>query len=287
MKHKELIEKLKELGFKEYESRVFLALLKGKPMSASDISKESKVIRNSIYDILKSFVEKGYCNEIETNTVLQYRIIDPAVILDKIEKEYHDSYKTKVTSLKGTFSEINTLYNSVKHDEYENEINVELIRGFNKHRVSKYMELYKYTKHEVLGMYRLKGVIAEEFDAIATKFIKKGGVIKSLYQASLDFKILASGKLIPASENDLVRVCRKFEASGEEVKLSKVKIPNITIFDKETVFINLTDKKIPKHKQADLIITNSDYAEHMADLFKYYWEQALTVDEYDMKKKAS
>jgi len=64
-------------------------------MSASEIAKECKLIRNSIYDTLKSFVEKSYCNEIETNTVLQYQLIDPDVIFDKIEKEYSDSFKQR------------------------------------------------------------------------------------------------------------------------------------------------------------------------------------------------
>ena len=60
----DIIEKLKELGFKEYESKVFSVLLKGSLMRASEIAKEAKIVRNSIYDILKSFVEKGGMNKI-------------------------------------------------------------------------------------------------------------------------------------------------------------------------------------------------------------------------------
>lgn len=83
---------LKSLGFKEYESKVLLVLLSGNPMSASEIAKDAKIIRNSIYDILKSFVDKGYCNEIETNTILNYQIIDPAIILDKIISDYKKKF---------------------------------------------------------------------------------------------------------------------------------------------------------------------------------------------------
>ena len=74
MKREEILDKLRVVGFKENESKVLLALLKGGMMSASEIAKESHIIRNSIYDILKSFVEKGYCNEIETNTILKSSI---------------------------------------------------------------------------------------------------------------------------------------------------------------------------------------------------------------------
>ncbi len=280
MDNKELIEKLKSLGFKEYEAKVFLVLLKGTPLSASDIAKESHVIRNSIYDILKSFVEKGYCNEIETNTILNYQIINPQIILDKIEKDNNVKYQSSVTLLKDTFVEVQSLYNTKKETNESSENGIELIRGFNKHRVAKYLELFKKTEKEVLGMFRLKGVVTDELDTTAAKLIKSGGAIKSIYQISLDFKILKDGEFIPATSDDLIRVCKTFEKYGEQVRLSQLKIPNISIFDKENVFMNISDNSVSKNKQADIIIKNPDFASHMIDLFNFYWEQGLTIEEY-------
>ncbi len=84
----ELIQKLKSLGFNEYESKIFIALIKGHNMSVPDIAKSANIRRTDVYDIMKSFVEKGYCNEIETNTVSTYIIIDPAVLTDKIARDF-------------------------------------------------------------------------------------------------------------------------------------------------------------------------------------------------------
>lgn len=280
MDNKEIVDKLKTLGFKEYEAKVFIVLLKGTPMSASEISKESRVIRNSIYDILKSFVEKGYCNEIETNTILNYRIINPQIILDKIEKDYNEKFKSSVSLLKDTFGEIQSIYNTKKETSESSENEIELIRGFNKHRVAKYLELFKQTKKEVLGMFRLNGVVTDELDTTAEKLIKGGGAIKSIYQISLDFKVLKDGNFFPAKPEDLVRVCESFERYGEQVRLSKMKIPNISIFDKENIFINMSDRTVPKNKQADIIIKNPDFVSHIIDLFNFYWEQGLTVEEF-------
>lgn len=94
--NKPIIEKLKFIGLKEYEAKILLVLLKGMPMSASEIAKEAKLIRNSIYDTLKSFAEKGFCNEIETNTIHKYQIIDPKVIADKIERDYETSNHERI-----------------------------------------------------------------------------------------------------------------------------------------------------------------------------------------------
>lgn len=287
MKTSELIEKLKSLGFKEYEAKVFVVLLKGSPMSASDIAADAKIIRNSIYDILKSFVEKGYCNEIETNTVLKYQIIDPQVILDKIIRDQNKSHKEKLDSLQNTFGDVQSLYGKQIEKQDVADTNIQLLRGFNKHRVEKYVELLRNSTKEVLGMYKLKGLVTEELNDLAEKLIKNGGKLRSIYQVTLDFKVIRGGKETNASSDDLIRVLEFFESKGEEVRLSEMKIPNITIFDREVTFTNLADKNIPKNKQADIIIQNTEYAGHMSDLFTYYWDNGMTISQYRQKVKSN
>jgi len=269
-----LIERLKSLGFKEYESKVLIVLLSGNPMSASEIAKEAKIIRNSIYDILKSFVEKGYCNEIETNTILNYQVIDPAIILDKIIGEQKKNFSKKIENLNETFGELRTIYKSESSESDAVDRSIQLIRGFNKHRVTRYMELVKNSKKEILGMYSPRRVVVEELSEDAKSFVASGGVIRSIYQ-------LGENRV---DNLDLVKACELFEKGGEQVRLAEFRLPNITIFDSETVFLNLSaDKSVPKHKQADLIIQNSYHASHMKDLFDHYWNSSLTIAEFRKK----
>lgn len=244
-------------------------------MSASEIAKEAKIIRNSIYDILKSFVEKGYCNEIETNTILNYQIIDPAIILDKITSDYKKNFNNKLLSLNETFGELQQIYKSESGKSEGPYKNIQLIRGFNKHRVARYMELVNSSQKEILGMYSPRRVVVEELSRDAQRFIKDGGVIRSIYQLSDDSSLNA----------ELVEACELFQKGGEQVRLAPFKLPNISVFDSENVFINLSaDKNVPKHKQADLIIKNSDYAGHMKDLFDTYWGRAIKIEDYKKEK---
>ena len=286
MKKEEILDKLRSVGFKENESKVLLVLLNGNMMSASQIAKESRIIRNSIYDILKSFVEKGYCNEIETNTILQYQCIDPIIMLDKIEREFNDVNKLRIQTLKGTFSEIDTFYKVGKNSESgkDAEVNIELVRGFNKHRMEKYIELLKNSKNRILGMYRLRGIVSSELDSIAAEFVKKGGELRSIYQVNLNFKIVNDGKAEPAAKEDLIRVCESFEKAGEKIRLSEKDIPNMTIFDDEIVFSNITDKNIPAHKTADMIVKNKSNAKYMTDLFEFYWNNGISINEFKNRK---
>ena len=171
--YNELITKMKEIGFSEYKARVFAVLSTGRIMSASEIVNEAKIVRGSIYDILKSFVKLGYCNEIETDRILQYQIIDPDIILDKIIKEHTIEHNKTLTKLKDTFTNIKEQYSGKNNDENK-LINIELIRGFNKHRVSKYKELLLSAKKEICGMYRFKGLVSDEADELTCEFIKQG-----------------------------------------------------------------------------------------------------------------
>jgi sugar-specific transcriptional regulator TrmB len=281
LNQKELIEKFKSIGFKEYEAKIFLVLFKGIPMSASEIAKECNLIRNSIYDTLKSFAERGYCNEIETSSVLKYQIIDPQVIVDKIEREFNESNKSRITTLKDTFTEIQTHYSKNAGSNLIKEDSVELIRGFNKHRVAKYTELVKNAKKEILGMNRIKGIVTEELSGFGKQFVKNGGAIKYIYKISLDFKIMKNDKAVNAEKDDLIRICELFEKNGEQVRLTEQNIPNVGIFDGQKVFINVTSN-LPnaKNKQSDLIIKNADFVNNMRDLFEYYWQNSMTVEEF-------
>jgi HTH-type transcriptional regulator, sugar sensing transcriptional regulator len=282
MKDKNLLEELKQIGFNEYKAKVFAVLSSGNIMSASEIVEQAKIVRGSVYDILKGFVAKGYCNEIETNRVLQYQIIDPDIILDKIVREYNEAHNSNIANLKSTFAKLKENYST----DGENEskfINIELIRGYNKHRISKYKELLESAEIEICGMYKFKGLVSDEADEVAVNFINKGGKIRSIYQIGLDFKIIKGEETFDATPEQLIEVCRKFESTGEEIRLTAKDIPNMTVVDDDKVFINTEDKWIPRQSQADIILRRSNFAKYMKDLFEFYWNESMTINEYKEK----
>jgi sugar-specific transcriptional regulator TrmB len=275
----ELINKLKSLGFTEYESKIFLALLQGHLMSATEIAESAQIRRTDVYNVLKSFVEKGYCNEIETNTIMKYEMIDPDVVLDKIELKIQKEKDRQIASFKDTFKSLKPLYRSKESGE-DKTSNIELIRGYNQHREAKFFDLLKNAKSEILFMIRLEIYISDEVDKTAEKFVKNGGVIKSIYEVGNNFKVKKDDKWAEGNVDDLVKVFTKFEKYGEQLKLSKVKIPNFTIFDRKTVFMNIVDKTVPRYNEADIIIKNNDYAESMVEVFNSFWEKSYKLKDY-------
>jgi sugar-specific transcriptional regulator TrmB len=275
----ELIQKLKTAGFTEYESKVFLSLLQGAQMTATEVAENARIIRTDVYKVLRNFVEKGYCNEIETNSVLKYEMIDPSVILDKIKTKIIYEKEKEVGFVKDVFRELLPLHKS-KADTNNKITNVELIRGFNQHREAKFIDILKKSKKEILYMTQPEFLVSDEADKIASKFIKNGGVIKSVYQASINFKLKTKSGWKKGTLKDFVKTISIFEKYGEKIKISIETIPNITIFDKETVFININDKSVPKHSEADIIIKSKTFAESMIAVFKSFYEKGLSINQF-------
>ena len=110
--------------------------------------------------------------------------------------------------------------------------------------------------------------------------LKKGGVIKSIYEVNSNFKIKKNERWIDCTDKELMNVFKKFESYGEQLRLIKTKIPNLVIFDRETVFLNINEKTEKKNNEADIIIRNKEYAETMSDMFERTWEKSYNLKEY-------
>src|SRR5690606_16332350 len=275
---KDKIQKLENLGFTLNESKVFLSLMSGNVMTASEIAKNAGIPRTSVYEILKSFVEKGICNEIETPTKLKYEIIDPDVVKDKIEREIKKSHSVRLDSLENTFDEFKALYKADSEEDGSHDI--ELLRGFNKHRHLRFSELVKNSSTEILLVNKVRGRIFSELDENSKKFIKKGGVGKSIYEISDDFKIKINDTWEDVSKEGFAEICEQYESDGIQIRLAKHLSQNFAVFDAEIVFLNLVREVRGKYESSDIISRNKNFAELMRYTFECLWNSSMTVKEF-------
>lgn len=281
--NEETIHNLETLGFTNYESRVFCVLFEGHTMTGSEIAKEAKIPRSSSYDVLKSFVQKGICNEIQTSSVVLYELIDPTIVEDKLGHEIRESAKIRLDKLKDSFEKLKPIF---KSKEKEKEIvDVELIKGFNKHRHLKFLNLLKNANKELLLMKRFEGRIFKEQDEASLDFYKRGGIVRSIYEASFDFKIKVEDIWKNVTTTELIEICENFIGQGEQIKLAKKINQTIYIFDRKIVYIPLINPDVPIYNRSDIIVKNENYANSMSEYFNNCWDQAESVDQF--KKKLS
>jgi Cd2+/Zn2+-exporting ATPase len=78
----DLLGSLMEIGFTEYEAKVYLELLKDYPVSGYKLAKEGGIPRSMVYEALGRLVNRGAILETREDRVTLYRPIPPDVLLD-------------------------------------------------------------------------------------------------------------------------------------------------------------------------------------------------------------
>lgn len=112
----DLLAALTEIGFTEYEAKVYLALLGDYPTTGYQISKNSSVPRSMVYETLSRLHARGAVMETVEERATLYRPIPPSVLLDRhkeqlealisglregLEKIYADSQEDSIWSITG------------------------------------------------------------------------------------------------------------------------------------------------------------------------------------------
>ncbi len=83
-----LLEGLLEIGFTEYEAKVYLALLRDNPATGYQISKKSGVPRSMVYEALGRLHTRGAVLETVEGRATLYRPLPPLMLLDRHEEEH-------------------------------------------------------------------------------------------------------------------------------------------------------------------------------------------------------
>jgi sugar-specific transcriptional regulator TrmB len=105
-----LLTSLTQIGFTEYEAKVYLALLHESPATGYQISKKSGVPRSMVYDALGRLSARGAALETMEGRATLYRPLPPDVLLNRYEEEQ----RHLVESL---HSGLEKLYNATDEDK--------------------------------------------------------------------------------------------------------------------------------------------------------------------------
>jgi len=92
----DLIDQLITLGFTEYESKVYLALLREHPANGYQLSKEAGIPRSMVYEALGRLEARGAVLKTQEEKATLYRPVSPDTLLDRYERELH----TRVADLR-------------------------------------------------------------------------------------------------------------------------------------------------------------------------------------------
>lgn len=77
--------KLRDLGFSQYETSCYLALITNHPANGSQLSKASGIARSRIYDVLRNMMRKGLVQEVGNG---QYVPIPPDELIQRLRSQF-------------------------------------------------------------------------------------------------------------------------------------------------------------------------------------------------------
>ncbi len=114
----EILCHLKELGFTEYEAKIYLALLDRHPASAYTLSQTSGVPHSRVYDIARRLIRKGLAVTAEKNPE-RFSPIPPAELIAKLKRDSDQSIGALETGLERISyqSDFDPVWNITNRDE--------------------------------------------------------------------------------------------------------------------------------------------------------------------------
>lgn len=80
-------EPLKSFGLSENEVKVYLATLSLGTETADNISKKSRLLRTTTYEILKSLANKGLCSHVIKDKKRYFEVADPETLIRILEEK--------------------------------------------------------------------------------------------------------------------------------------------------------------------------------------------------------
>jgi len=107
----EKVNLLKDLGFTEYEAKIYLALVYLKKADVRTISKETGIHQTKAYQIAKQLVEKGMVKIISGHPIM-FEVVEPSLAFSKVLEDFEkkkENVKNVIAELQQSFQEAQKL----------------------------------------------------------------------------------------------------------------------------------------------------------------------------------
>jgi sugar-specific transcriptional regulator TrmB len=268
----ELTSKFQPIGITGREAEVYIALLKNKALTASEIAKVTSVSINKIYEVLQSLVKKKMCTENYLNGVKLFRSIDPKIAFQNIFSIYEEEINMKKNLFKEELEEsLLAIYN--KNDNIRNPLDyIEVVTDKGQAR-DRFLNIESKVENEILFFSKPPFVIKLGANLSLVKNTKKSNVkMKSIYE-------LSSSESSEYKE-DLLKIIEQFESLGEEARIIEQLPLKLVIVDENITILSLIDNVAFNPELTTLIVHHPIFALTQKTLFEVYWNNAMTVEEY-------
>ena len=266
MEKDKLLRELMELGISETESKIYLALLEKRELSALEIHELTNVPRTKVYEITQKMLYRGMCIAKNMGNKKKFQAIEPERVFKKFINDFQYQIDNKKELAAKIAKSLEPIYSkgmrNVDIKDY-----VEVISDMASIH-ERYVCLVKNTKHELLGF-------------VKPPFATQSKKTKLTEQENTEFNILKKGAkarvLYEYGSRDYIELYEhitKCSEQGEESRILDQLPIKMYIFDRRYVLMALSNDKNKNSDLTMIVIDNPGLAEASAMLFNFLWGQA-------------
>ncbi len=217
-----MIRELKELGFNEYESRVYITLIKNGTQTGSQLSKLSKVPQSKIYETLYKLHEKNFVNIFNTSPK-KFKATNPETALRFL-------FKLKRKKLDELENEIKLSLPAVKKDKTTDEL-IYAYKGFER-ALEIFINNCNNSKKTIKFMFT--------FEVMPHSFLK---ALKRAINKGVEVKLIAT-----KNKSEQIARINTTQKLGIKVRYYPVKELRLGIFDSQMATQTLVNRKNTKDR---------------------------------------
>jgi sugar-specific transcriptional regulator TrmB len=250
MAEEEKINLLKDLGFTEYEAKIYLALLYLKKADTRTIAKETKIPQTKAYQVAKKLIERGFLKIVAGHPIM-FEVVEPSIAfskpLEELEKKSENARKV-IAELQEEFQKTQKL----GEEEIATYMNFEVLK-------KELKKLHDSAKNEICMYSRFEKVDEELIESLG-KAVKR----------KVNVKVVGAVKDQTSELNAYT-----YKKVGCLVKTlsSKDYAPiSFSLVDEEKGHFLIRSENNPNNYM-DMVIKNKNLVKMFRNLFDYYWKK--------------
>ena len=260
------------------EIKVYLALLKKKKCSPSEVAKISGLKRTKVYDLLTSLEKKGACTLLQS-TKKTYEPVDPALLMEKVKKRL-----SLVTANIGEVSEeLSRMYDN-PYDSSDTVDYVELISDpmiiLNRNN-----NLIEHAEHEILISSASESIsvnLGKEEKELAKRLNVESNrlVIKALQNNVLVHILIGLNDSIKGIFDVYDR--KLLDYGNFDIHFVESIPCKLGLIDGEHIIILLKGIRTGKHPTSTIYMRDKGLGSYHRKTFYSYWEEGISIREIDI-----
>jgi HTH-type transcriptional regulator, sugar sensing transcriptional regulator len=265
-----LVDRLVRLGLTTYEARAYVSLVRRDSFTAAQVSRQSGLPRQRIYDVLSSLVGKGLAST-RPGSVVKYAAIDPEAAIERLVAARREAMAEIERDAAALIATLGPEFAAGQaHSDPLEYIEVLRDRGAINER---FAELQAGVKREILVFTKPPYATPPQENVEGIE-VTRSHVARSVYEFSV------------FDDPETTEGVRRFIEAGEEARFVEQVPLKLVIIDEAIVMFGMQDPVGGRSELTIMVVEHPSLASTLKLAFGSVWDDGLTFDEaFDLRVK--